>query len=70
MLDMDGTGKWLVYEGSVYSQHRKLPNEFYVMSEQEWGERVRQHATGRAEVLQRGLTREVAAKMVNLMKEQ
>jgi len=69
MLGTDGKGKWLVYQGSVYSAHKQIPNEFYVMSEQEWGQRVRRHETGRAEVLQRGLTHDVARKMCNLAKE-
>ena len=61
--------KFLVYQGSVYSQHQRIPNEHYVMREAEWEERARRNETGNAVVLQRGLTQEVANKMINLMKE-
>jgi hypothetical protein len=61
--------KYLVYQGSVYSQHKRIPNEYWLMSEAEWEERENGSGTGNAVVLQRGLTREVANKMVNLVKE-
>ena len=70
MLGTDGKGKYLVYQGSVYSYHKRIPNEHYAMTEQEWEERVKLKETGNAVVLQRGLTQEVAVKMINLMKEQ
>ena len=61
--------KYLVYQGSVFSQHKRIPNEHYVMSEDEWEYRASKGQTGNAVVLQRGLTNEVANKMINLMKE-
>jgi hypothetical protein len=70
MLGTDGKGKWLVYQGSIYSHHKRIPNEHYIMAEQEWEERASRNETGNAVVLQRGLTQAVASKMINLMKEQ
>lgn len=66
---LEKAGKWLVYQGSIYSHHKKLPNEHYAMTEQEWEERASRNETGNAVVLQRGLAYEVAQKMLNLMKE-
>jgi hypothetical protein len=66
---IDKQGKWLVYQGSVYSYHKRIPNEHYAMEEAEWDERVQRDGVGTAVVLQRGLTYEVAQKMINLMRE-
>ena len=68
MLEEDK--KWLVYQGSIYSQHKRIPNEHYIMEEAEWEERAKHNETGTAVVLARGLTKEVASAMCNLTKEQ
>jgi len=66
MLEKDR--RWLVYQGSIYSQHKRIPNEFWVMQEDAWEYRTRNGQTGNAVVLQRGLTNEVAVQMANLAK--
>ena len=60
----------MVYQGSLYSEHRRIPNEFWICTEKEWEERLNGSGTGNAVVLQRGLTYEVALKMLNLAKEE
>ena len=57
---------YLIYQGSVYDHHKRIPNEHYIMDEDEWEERVKLNQTGNAVVLQRGMTFEVADKMCRL----
>ena len=63
-------GEFLVYQGSLYSEHRRIPNEFWICSEEEWEHRRNGSGTGNAVVLQRGMTQEAAIKMINLAKEE
>jgi hypothetical protein len=66
---IDKQGKWLVYEGSIFSYHKRIHNECYAMEEAEWEGRLSRDGVGTAVVLQRGLTYEVAQTMLNLMRE-
>ena len=57
--------KFVVYRGSVYNTGLRDPVKLWVMSEYEWDEHLHHHSPN-ATLVARGLTREVANKMIDL----
>lgn len=60
--------KYVVYRGSVYNTGPVYPDALWIMSEYEWDEHAYHHSSS-ATLLARGLTKEVAKKMIQLTEE-
>lgn len=68
MLDETKERKFVVYRGSVYNTGLRDPNALWIMSEREWDAYLFPPPKN-ATLVARGLTREVANKMIDLTKE-